>query len=132
MSSITLDQDSSDAEYAALLVGRTVTKVDRRTLRLDDGTVLEIVPNFGCGGCPSGDYEIDELNGCDNAITAARLVELEVDPDEYGVADPRAWELFVFAENRRINLLGISGADGNGYYGTEFRINVRRTEGKAA
>jgi hypothetical protein len=123
MSETTLDQDSSDAEYAALLVGHTVTKVTNRTLALDDGTVLDIVPNSGCGGCISGDYEIDELNGCDNVITSASLVQDPDTPDE-----EHAWTLFVFANNEKINLLGISGDDGNGYYGTGFRINVKAAE----
>lgn len=97
-----------------LFVGKSVAKVAEDKLILSDGTELEIVGNDGCGGCSEGHYYITELNECENIITN---VELDVDGYE------EVFHLFVYAENRQINLLTVEGHD-NGYYGTGFWINV--------
>lgn len=116
----------------ALLIGRTVTKVGDNQLSLDNGTVLRIVPNEGCGGCYAGWYELSELNECPtNAIMA---VEFE---DEAGVAsdivggadDPHTYRIFVLAADRRIKLAEVTGDDGNGYYGTGYWIEVNAPVG---
>lgn len=106
-----------------LFFGRKVKKVGDGTLELDNGTVLEVVANEGCGGCSSGWYELKELNECDNAITRAEVVEEKVSKDRWD--EERVYRLFVYAENRQINLATVEGDDGNGYYGTGFQLVIK-------
>lgn len=108
-----------------LFVGRKVVSVDesRERLTLDDGTVVRVIPNYGCGGCTSGGYGLAYLNTCDNIITSVE-VETFNDGDDYGTT---VYTVFVYAENNVVNdIIAVSGSDGNGYYGTGFRLEVVR------
>ena len=87
------------------------------TLTLDNGTILDVHGNVGCGGCGNGWYFIDALNTCDNAITN---VECVLDYDEY---NGDVYHIYVFTDNRRINRLQVSGGD-NGYYGTGYDLYI--------
>ena len=124
-------EESDEAKIRDLLMGHKVVKVADDKLTLDDGTVLTIYPNEGCGGCSNGYYEIAELNDCDNIITNVTLntreVETKHDEGTYSWSESTTvYEIFVYAENQPIKLLEVSGSDGNGYYGTGYRINVTR------
>ncbi len=112
-------RETDGERITQLFVGRTVEKVDEDRLRLDDGTELQIVPNYGCGGCSNGWYQLEELNGCENVITRAEVVDEHIDG-----MDGHRYTLFVFADNQKINLATIEGDDGNGCYGTGFEIVV--------
>lgn len=105
-------------QLRALLLGRKVTKVGDDLLHLDDGTTLKIVPNQGCS-CGMGDYSLDELNGCDNVVTAVEFGEENL--DDWKQDD--VFQVFVYADNQRINLLSVSGMD-NGCYGVGYEIQV--------
>lgn len=107
-------------EIKALLLGHTVTKVDDETLTLDDGTVLTIIGNSGCGGCSNGHYSLDELNDCPNNA----IMNVEFDEDSNPDGDD-VFRLYVYAEHERIKLLEVSGHD-NGWYGVGYWIEVRR------
>lgn len=109
-----------------LLFGRSVERVQGDSLILDDGTMLTIIPNEGCGGCPSGHYELDALNECPNMITN---VKIDVDDDyknPHWGSPNTTYTLFVVAEDNWQPLAVVSGNDGNGYYGTGFEIQVTR------
>lgn len=110
-------------ELVDLFVGKSVTKIDEDHLELSDGTRLQIVPNDGCGGCPSGHYYLEELNECENIITNIEVESTDTGDSDYYDVDT-TYHLFVYAENRKINLLTIQGSDGNGYYGTGFWLKV--------
>lgn len=112
-----LDHYETD-EIKALLLGRKVANVTDDVLVLDNGVVLKIRPNEGCGGCSSGWYGLDELNRVDNVITDVRFDYHET--DEYGGG---VYEIFVYAEHEQL-LAKVSGDDGNGYYGSGYRIEV--------
>lgn len=120
MNSLTQDDQS---EIKALLMGRRVTKVADDKLLLDDGRTLQIESNYGCGGCYSGHYNIEELNDC--PINAIMNVEFEehIDPNDEGSA-PTLLRVFVLADNTRIKLLEVEGSEGNGYYGWGYWITV--------
>ena len=102
---------------------RKVEVVDDTTLKLDNGKVLEILANEGCGGCSAGWYSVTELNGCDNAITNVEFDKETL--DQYG---EMSYKIFVYAENEKIKLVQVDGDDGNGYYGTGYSITVKIKE----
>ena len=85
------------------------------SVQLDNGVTLEVLPNEGCGGCGNGWYDVDEINGCDNAITNVEVVSN---------GDETCFNIFVYAEEKRIKILEVTGDD-NGYYGTGYRLQVR-------
>lgn len=124
---------SDDAHFEEsvkeLLLYRKIVKVERLdcqtgVLTLDNGTQLIVEGNAGCGGCENGWFYIDELNGCDNAITNVKC-ETTGDPyDGDGV-----YNIFVYAEDKRINCVQYSGGD-NGYYGTGYWLYVRVPKGE--
>lgn len=116
--------ECDEKEIRELLVGRKV-KVDGDNLILDNGIVLEVIANEGCGGCSSGWYSITKLNEVDNAITN---VEFDCDGDVANEYDDTSYKIFVFCEDTRIKLLQVDGSDGNGYYGTGYTIIVKQKE----
>lgn len=115
--------ECDEEEIKKLLIGRKV-KVDGNNLILDNGIILEIEANKGCGGCYSGWYSITKLNEVDNAITN---VEFVCDGDVEDIDDDTSYKIFVFCEDTRIKLLQVDGSDGNGYYGTGYTIQVKKT-----
>lgn len=109
-----------------LFVGKSVKKVDDDRLVLSDGTTLQIVPNDGGCSCGAGDYELAELNECENIITNIEVESIEMG----GGYDPgTSYHLFVYTGHRKINLLTVQGNDGNGFYGTGFWIQVYKPQG---
>ena len=113
--------EENEKEIKKLLLYRKIVKVEDDTLYLDNGTELKIRANEGCGGCSSGNYEITELNECDNIITNVEFA-CDYTKDEW---DDTSYKIFVYAEDKRIKILQVDGTDGNGYYGTGYQILVR-------
>lgn len=112
-------------DIRALLLGHRIARVDEHTLRLDDGTVLELPDTDGGCACSAGCYDLKVLNGVDNVITSVEFLD---DPtgDDYPEDAAGTYSIFVFAGDQRVNLATWEGSDGNGYYGTGYRIEVRR------
>ena len=103
-----------------LLLFHKVVSVQARNdqdaeLVLDNGTVLEVYGNEGCGGCGNGWYYLTALNKCDNAITNVEVVQDECET---------VFSIFVYADDTRINLVTYEGDD-NGYYGTGYYLRVK-------
>lgn len=120
-------EHSFEEGIVELLVGRSVFRVSEDTLELDDGRLLRFLGNSGGCSCGSGDYPLTELNGVDNIITKVEFV------DSPGVDHPTDkgeghYKIFVYADNKKINLATFEGHDGNGYYGTGYSIHVRTPE----
>lgn len=106
-----------------LLFGRRVVDADLydRKLTLDDGTVLTLGGNEGCGGCPNGHYDLTVLNKVDNAISNVR--EVITSNDKHG--EDLSYQIFVIFEDQTHELLAqFDGSDGNGYYGSGYWISV--------
>lgn len=118
----TLNEECAD-EITALLMGHKITKVNENTLLLDNGKLLTLEGHDGGCACTAGCYDLTELNGCDNIITRVELIN---DPDDdSGRGSGRGvYEIFVYADNERINLARFEGTDGNGFYGTGYTIRV--------
>lgn len=117
----TLGYDEEE-KIKELLMFRKIIRVDNNTLYLDNGIELEILPNEGCGGCPSGWYDIEEINGCDNAITN---VEFECECTDEEWQEDYSYKIFVYAEDTKIKIVQVDGSDGKGYYGTGYKIRVK-------
>jgi hypothetical protein len=115
--------ECDEKEIKDLLMYRKVEKISEDELQLDNGMVLKIQANEGCGGCSAGWYSITELNGCENAITNVELVcDGDVKDKEYYET---SYKIFVLAADKRIKLLQVDGDDGSGYYGTGYLITVK-------
>lgn len=96
-------------------------------LTLDDGTVLLVAGNEGCGGCTSGHYWLSVLNTVDNAIT--NVIVEETFDGRY--EEDGTYQIFVIAEDHNQHLVAqFDGSDGNGYYGTGYWISVLRAAGE--
>lgn len=111
--------EQNEKEIEELLLGHKVTVDDYDNLVLDNGVVLQINPNIGCGGCESGNYYLEHIASVNNAITNVELVE-EFEDDCYY----EHYKIFVIADGMTTELLDVYGTDGNGYYGTGYTIDV--------
>ena len=111
--------EQNEKEIEELLLGHKVTADDYDKLILDNGVVLQINPNIGCGACESGNYYLDHISSVNNAITNVEFVE-EFDDDCYY----EHYKIFVIADGMTTELLDVYGTDGNGYYGTGYTIDV--------
>jgi hypothetical protein len=137
-----LDQDSSDEEFAALLVGRRIVAAEFGSfarpggsgsgfddapgrLTLDDGTMVLVTPNDGGCSCTAGDYELTSLAAVDNIITSARSVA-QPHPEYPDDEDAISYRIYVYADNVEVNAVQVDGNDGNGYYGTGYKLMVLR------
>lgn len=123
MRNYTLDHEDA-TEIKNLMLGRIIVSVQGDSLTLDNGTELRILPNEGCGGCSNGHYQLDFLKQVDNVITDVKFNEEFVDERPYDF--PTIYSIYVYTDSMTtaIPLAEISGNDGNGYYGTGYRINV--------
>lgn len=111
--------EQNEKEIEELLLGHKVTADDYDKLILDNGVVLQINPNIGCGACESGNYYLDHISSVNNAITNVEFVE-EFEDDCYY----EHYKIFVIADGMTTELLDVYGTDGNGYYGTGYTIDV--------
>lgn len=112
--------ECNEKEIEELLLGhKIVADENNDTLILDNGVVLQINPNIGCGGCESGNYYLEHIASVNNAITNVEFVE-EFEDDCYY----EHYKIFVIANGMTTELLDVYGTDGNGYYGTGYTIDV--------
>lgn len=118
---MSLNQNSEVADWVDVLVGKSILKVDtdQGSIVLNDGTILTITPNSGCWGCVSGNYHLEVLNKVDNVIT-------QVQPRQDNVDGKTEYTLYVYAETGWEQLFGVTGDDGNGWYGTGYVVSVTR------
>ena len=111
--------EQNEKEIEELLLGHKVTADYYDKLILDNGVVLQINPNIGCGACESGNYYLEHISSVNNAITNVEFVE-EFEDDCYY----EHYKIFVIADGMTTELLDVYGTDGNGYYGTGYTIDV--------
>lgn len=117
------------------LLGRRIVKLEKppvsaysmgeAQILLDDGTVLLLEGHDG-GCCSAGCYSLEylaSLGDVDNIITN---VEFYNDPASDYTGGDGNYSIFVFADNKKINLATFEGSDGNGYYGTGYYVTVRK------
>lgn len=116
--------ENSEEDIKELLVGHKIIEVKNDSFILDNGMVLQVVPNNGCGGCSSGNYWVEHIAKVNNAITNVWLdVEYDKYSNDYSDADTH-YKIYVIADGIQTEILDVYGTDGNGYYGTGYEINV--------
>lgn len=118
--------ECNEKEIEELLLGHKIT-ANYDKLILDNGVVLQINPNSGCGGCESGNYYLQHIESVNNAITNVEFVnDYEVNDDDYYDEEDyyQHYRIFVIADGVTTELLDVYGTDGNGYYGTGYTIDV--------
>lgn len=120
--------EGDKAEITALLLGRSLTKVSDDTLVLDNGRVLKFAGNEGGCSCGAGDYDLTALNGVDNIITNVTFEDAPNGDDYDAQGYEGSYRIFVFADNKAVNLATFTGTDGNGCYGTGYSIEVREAD----
>lgn len=120
-----LDNESMDtvdfAEYLKeQLVGHKVVAVDSLRLTLDNGYIISIRENEGCGGCGNGWSSMnipEDLVDCENAIVD---VEVKSDPNGYS----ESYIISIFKENKVLSAINADDGYGNGYYGGGFYVTA--------
>ena len=114
------------------LLGRRIVKLEKppvsaysmgkAQILLDDGTVLLLEGRDGGCACSAGCYSLEHLASLGDVDNIITNVVFHNDPQE----DNGEYSIFVFADNKKINLATFEGHDGNGYYGTGYYITVRK------
>ena len=118
------------------LLGRRIVKLEKppvsaysmgkAQILLNDGTVLLLERHDGGCSCYAGCYSLKHLASLgevDNIIT--KVVFHNYHAWDYGDGEG-VYSIFVYADNKKINLVTFEGSDGNGYYGTGYYVTVRK------
>lgn len=107
------------ADLLKELIGVKITSISKDLIVLEDGTLIEIEINEGCGGCDSG---WSELTLSKSANLDAAIMNVEYTQD-FKSSDK--FKIFIYlANNETIELDGDDGV-GNGYYGSGFWVTVK-------
>lgn len=119
--------ECNENEIKELLLGHKIMADENNdSLILDNGVVLQINPNVGCYGCESGNYYLQHISSVNNAITNVEFVNDydDSDDDDFDAEYYQHYRIFVIADGVTTELLDVYGTDGNGYYGTGYKIDV--------
>lgn len=125
-----IEHDAPSSDFARILQGRYVTEIDEEfdTITLDDGTVLQVEGNEGCGWCRSGWYDLVNVykqgNSHARIMSAHVACDIDEENNDEGAVEPHVYTLFVMVDGNPefLPLATIRGDDGAGGYGTGFRI----------
>ena len=104
------------------LIGQRITEITTEKIVLDNGTVLTIELNQGCGGCWAGWAEMEIVPNNPNIEAAVMNVEYKDTDNECS----DSFKIFIYmANNTSVTMEGNNGND-NGYYGSGFWVSVTR------
>lgn len=101
------------------LVGRRIVKAQDDRLALDDGQIVVVQPNEGCGGCGHGWAEID-FSVLTNTESAVMNVELATNP-----SDDEIFQLFIYYVDQSCQVVDGDLGHDNGYYGQGFWVSLK-------
>lgn len=117
------------------LIGKSIIKVetakvsdgygmvDGFVLTCEDGTIIEIATNEGCGGCGNGWSSFDDLIKLQENHNVITNVICEHIKDEGDWYDDK-FKLFIYYQDNTLILEGDDGY-GNGYYGGGFYVTIK-------
>lgn len=91
-------------------------------LTCNDGTIIKVKENEGCGGCSNGwsSINLKKLEKNHNVITNVKC--------EYNKNDGDLFKLFIFYQDNQLTIKGDDGY-GNGYYGGGFYVTIKEVKG---
>ena len=116
-----MSEKELDFDY---LVGKKILEVKRMGnydaehygLLLDNGEILVVAENEGCGGCGNGWSSIDLL---ELKTTDATIIEVD-----YNLKDDEKGDLTIFYHDKRFDTIPFDEGGGNGYYGGGFHLRL--------
>lgn len=124
-----------DGKDFGFLIGKSITKaeetkikdewgyfVDGYVLTCDDGTIIEIATNEGCGGCGNGWSSFDDLKKLEENHNIITNVECKYIEDGW---EDDEFTLFIYYADNTINQLQGDDGYGNGYYGGGFYVTIK-------
>lgn len=130
-----MEREHCDGRDFGFLIGKSITKaeetkikdewgyfVDGYVLTCDDGTIIEIATNEGCGGCSNGWSSFDDLKKLEENHNAITNVECKYTEDGW---EDDEFTLFIYYSDNTINQLKGDDGYGNGYYGGGFYVTIK-------
>ena len=98
------------------------------TLTLDNGDVLTLEANEGCGGCANGWYHVARAYYRGNRCARIMNAHVEYSRDDNYHDGYETYTIFVMIDGNQtqLPLARLRGDDGPGAYGTGFTLTVRR------
>lgn len=130
-----MNYEHKDGKEFDFLIGKSITNVesakmsdgyvmvDGFILTCDDGTIIEIATNEGCGGCGNGWSSFDDLIRLQENHNVITNVVYEPIKDESSWYDDK-FKLFIYYQDDTLMLEGDDGY-GNGYYGGGFYVTIK-------
>ena len=118
--------DGRDFDF---LIGKSIIKVEKKivddgygyVLTCQDGSIIEIAQNEGCGGCSNAWSYFEDLEKLQNNHNIITNVECEYGKTEW---DCDEFKLFIFYQDDKLTISGTDGY-GNGYYGGGFYVTIK-------
>lgn len=118
--------NGNDFEF---LIGKSIRNVVETNggyeLICNDGTIIEIETNEGCGGCGNGWSDFSDLIKLQNNNNVITNIKLEYSKDSW---DEDKFKMFVYYEDGQINELNGDDGYGNGYYGGGFYVTIKEVK----
>lgn len=127
-------REQKDGKDFDFLIGKSIIKVDKYkadcdysedkyVLTCNDGTIIEILTNYGCS-CGNGCSSFDDLKKLENNNNLITGIETKYS-NHY---DEDKFTMFIYYEDGEINELQGDDGYGNGYYGGGFYVTINSGE----
>lgn len=130
----TVKNEHCDGRDFKFLIGKSIIKVEEKkvesgycnyVLTCDDGTLIEVTTNEGCGGCDNGWSSFEDLKKLEENDNIITNIKTEYPKDKWEEdAERDGFEMFVYYADGTINKLEGDDGYGNGYYGGGFYVTV--------
>lgn len=127
-----MKKEHCDGENFGFLIGKSIKKVEYKEggileasgyiLTCNDGTIIEIETNEGCGGCENGWSSFEDLKKLEENNNIITNIKVEYSKDGW---EDDEFKMFVYYEDGQINELNGDDGYGNGYYGGGFYVTIR-------
>lgn len=125
-----IKDENLDGKNFGFLIGKSIEKVEcdkmiddidwgiteKYILTCNDGTIIKITTNDGCGGCSNGWSSFKDLQRLEYNNNIITDVRTRYKGDEF--------TMFIYYEDGRINELKGDDGYGNGYYGGGFYVTI--------
>ena len=130
-----MNKEHCDGKNFGFLIGKSIIKVENKNvedeygylvdgyvLTCNDGTIIEVALNEGCGGCGNGWSSFDDLKKLEENNNIITNIKVEYSKDGW---EDDEFKMFVYYEDGQINELNGDDGYGNGYYGGGFYVTIK-------